>query len=146
LNVYNNLKKTGIDIENEKITLIANKTEIEGNSLNLWGDSSGFMIGDADHTPRLQLKNNAMDNYTKFGGGEKWGNVDVVSMEGYGTEWEGFSDYINLGTYNANTNITLTKASCMIDSYGNNSSGSIYSYGAKLWVKQYLYKVSIVDD
>jgi hypothetical protein len=67
-------------------------------------------------------------------------------MEGYGTDWEGFSDYINLGTYNANTNITLTKASCMIDSYGNNSGGSIYSYGAKLWVKQYLYKVSTVND
>lgn len=141
LNVYSNLKKTGIDIQNEKITLRADKTEIEGNALNLWGDQSGFIIGDADHTPRLQLKNNEMDTYANFGGGQKWASVDVVSDEGYGTDWEGFSDYVNLGTYNAYTNIALTKATCFVDS----GSGGSTSYGAKLWVKQYLYKVSEVD-
>ncbi len=145
LNVYKNLKKTGIDIENEKITLKADKTEIEGNALNLWGDNAGMIIGDADKTSRLQFLNNTMDSYDNFGGGQKYSSIQITSSEGYGNDWEGYSDYINLGSYSENTTIKITKSVCFLDTRNSTASGSIYSYGAKIFVRQCLYKITEVD-
>ena len=54
LSVYDNLNKTGINIENKKITISAENTDINGN-LNLRNSDNGIVMYDSNGNPRINI-------------------------------------------------------------------------------------------
>lgn len=84
--INSSLGPTGIDIVNQKITLTAANTVINGN-LNLYdSNNSGFTIYDADNVPRVNIQSDVIDSISAIANDSY--NYYNLSNSGTASSWD----------------------------------------------------------
>lgn len=107
-NIVLQLNQTGINIENGKITLNANNTDVLGN-LNLKDSSTGLIIYDAEGNPKVIVNNGQIGTFTSYSDVTTYDySYSNIQDKQAGQQINVTVGPINLGTVKATDRITIS--------------------------------------
>lgn len=125
--INSSLGTTGIDIINQRITLTAANTVINGN-LNLYDDNNaGLTVYDEDNVPRVNVQSDAIQSISSMANDTY--NYYTLSKSVSATKWDLTTDSQSI-SLSTNDTLDLDRFSIQMyssnGSYPSNSSGTLY--------------------
>jgi len=131
------LQRTGIDIENGRITLQGENTDVIGN-LNVKGNGSAFQFVDDNGNVRLNIGNESMRTKTEFLNAYYHKTTDTWARYGITS---GTTDKISIGNWNAGTvSVTGVASYCYLTKYwGNGGIGEFDGTNVRVYLSPSLY-------
>lgn len=145
LAIYDDLKKTGIDINSGIITLSADNANFTGN-INIYNAEEGLTIYDSVENPKIIIQNSSIGNLSDFEfGGNKW-SKQIWAEKNIAKNTKSMTcsfDSYSLGSYSSGDTITLNSVECR--GYSMYLQGNGYYYQGTVKPSTYSYTIKCAN-